>query len=145
MTSTAKPQLPPFPGGLPRTQADWQELLNVTQGWKGAIEAKKWIAPTLLNGWTQYTDVNGPWSPPGYLLDVAGTVHLRGMMAGGTINTAFFQLPGGYRPRYRQLMTALSSTGIYRIDVTTDGFVLPTGQTANTWASIDGLSFSTLI
>src|SRR6185312_6150478 len=135
MTVTAKPQLPPFPGSLPRTQADWQALLNVTQQWQGAIQAQKWHAPTLLNGWAQYTDVNSPWSPPGYLLDVAGTVHLRGMLKGGTINTAFFQLPAGYRPLYRQLMLNLSSTntGVYRVDVTTDGLVLPTAQTANTW------------
>src|SRR6185503_16833275 len=98
MTVTAKPQLPPFPGALPKTQADWQQLLNVTQQWQGAIQAQKWHAPTLLNGWAQYTDVNGPRSPPGYLLDAKGTVYLRGMMKNGTINTPFFQLPAGYRP-----------------------------------------------
>src|SRR6185437_7859316 len=146
MTVTAKPQLPPFPGALPKTQADWQLLLNVTQGWKRALEVPKWIAPALLNGWVQYTDINGPWKPPGFMIDVTGRVYLRGMMKNGTINTSFFQLPEGYRPRYRQLMCALSATntGIYRVDVTADGFVIPTAQTANNFASIDGLSFSIL-
>lgn len=140
-----KPLLANIPQALPRTQADWDRIVNSLQQWRTAMEPE-WIIPDLLNGWVQYTDGFGPWNPPGFALDVSGRVYLRGMLKNGTLNTPFFQLPVGYRPQYRQLLPNLSSTntGIYRVDVTTDGLVTPFGQVANTWSSIDGLSFSIL-
>lgn len=141
-----KPLLANIPQALPRTQAEWDRIVNALQQWRTAMEPE-WITPDLLNGWVYYgTDGTATWSPPGFVLDLSGTVHLRGLLKNGTLNASFFQLPVGYRPQYRQLLLGLSgtSTGVYRVDVTADGFVTPLGQTANNFASIDGLSFSIL-
>ena len=57
-----------------------------------------WIAPTLLNSWTNYQPAT--WDPVGYMKDSLGFVHIRGFLKGGTLSTGtlVFTLPAGYRP-----------------------------------------------
>ena len=60
---------------------------------KKAQEA--WIAPTLLNGWT---NLGGSYPTAAYMKDSMGFVHLKGMVKGGVNSTIIFVLPVGYRP-----------------------------------------------
>lgn len=56
-----------------------------------------WIAPTLLNGWVNFS---GSGSPVGFQKSDDGWVQLRGSISSGTITsgTPLFTLPVGYRP-----------------------------------------------
>lgn len=79
---------------------------------------------TFYNSWTNY---GGGWDSASYLKDVFGYVHLRGLIANGTIGDVdAFILPAGYRPAYRVLFTVDAATGshvIGRVDVTSSGQV----------------------
>ena len=54
-----------------------------------------WIAPTLINGWT---NLGGSYPTAAYMKDAMGFVHLKGMVKGGANQTIIFVLPVGYRP-----------------------------------------------
>lgn len=138
-----RPRLPPVPQALPKTQAEWDRVVNVFQQWRSAM-LPKWIAPTLQNGWVNYgNDGTYTYNPAGYYMDVSGRVWLRGMLKNGTVNSAFFTLPSGFAPSYRQLFIANSNSGAYRLDIGIDGTVVSVGAPATTWFSLDGISFST--
>lgn len=96
-----------------------------------------YIAPTFSGTWvnegTTYNDA-------GYYRERGGRVHLKGVIKSGTINTTAFTLPTGYRPSRRQIFIANTNTGIGRLDVDTNGNVIPVSG-GTTWFSLDGLSF----
>ncbi len=101
-----------------------------------------WKAPTLLNGWSNY---GSSLSIAGYWKDPFGIVHLRGVLAGGTLNQKLFTLPEGYRPAYLMIF-AVSTQDISlgslpgRCDVNTNGDVsMMIG--AQFYFSLDGISF----
>jgi hypothetical protein len=56
---------------------------------------ESWNSASLTNGWTNY---GGSWAPAGYYKDAQGIVHLRGLIKSGTVGSAEFTLPSGYRP-----------------------------------------------
>lgn len=98
-----------------------------------------WQAVTYLNAWTSY---GSTYAPAGYRKDSQGRVHLRGLVASGTIGTAIFSLPVGYRPVYRVLFVTISNSAIARCDVDTNGDVIAYNG-SNAWFALDGLSFFT--
>ena len=101
------------------------------------LEQQAWQTPTFQNAWVNY---GGVYNPAGYFKDSLGIVHLRGLVKTGTIATAVFTLPAGYRPAYRQLMVSISNGAIARLDVDTTGSVI--AQTgSNVWFSLDGATF----
>lgn len=103
----------------------------------------QWIAPTLENGWTNWPTSATNWhTPAGYWKDAAGVVHLRGMLQSGASATArIFTLPVGYRPAGQVLCLGASvAAAATRIDIQTDGAVMPSGNAAG-WTSIDGINF----
>lgn len=53
-----------------------------------------WITPTLLNGWVNVGESDATLQ---YFKDSTGTVHIKGVINGGTA-TQIFTLPEGYRP-----------------------------------------------
>lgn len=55
-----------------------------------------WIAPTLLNGWT---NAEG-FMPCQYMKDNFGFVHIRGRLKGPYSSTIAFALPSGYIPEF---------------------------------------------
>jgi hypothetical protein len=73
--------------------------------------------------------------------DAAGRVHLEGIIKSGTIGTAAFTLPDGYRPRLGTRGFAVDSNGGFgQVTVSTAGVVTPTvGNTA--YVFLDGISF----
>lgn len=95
-------------------------------------------APAFANSWVNF---GAPYSNAGYLKDALGFVHLVGMIKLGTVGSAAFVLPPGYRPGTTKTLSALSNNGtttiIGRIDVDSAGNVVPTSPAANTWLSLD--------
>jgi hypothetical protein len=101
-----------------------------------------WIAPTLLNGWTNYGQT---WTTAAYRKDAHGVVHLKGLVQGGTVS-AVLTLPAGYRPaQSRTLVTAgwqSSAPRTVGLEVTTSGSVrCDSTCTSASWISLDGVAF----
>lgn len=98
-----------------------------------------WTAPTLTTSWANF---GGGYNDVGYYKDSTGRVYLRGLIKSGTIGSAAFTLPVGYRPAARCLFATISNAGLGRLDVDTSGTVIPiTGS--NVWFSLDNISFQT--
>ncbi|ASA21945.1 hypothetical protein [Paenibacillus donghaensis] len=65
--------------------------------WNAKLTAasKTWIAPTLLNNWTNY---GGTEDTAGYTKDSDGFVHIKGTVKLGYAAAVVYTLPPGYRP-----------------------------------------------
>jgi hypothetical protein len=102
-------------------------------------EDSGWVAPTLLNGWVNYDAIYGP---TGYRRK-NGVVYLRGLVKDGTLSTAIFTLPVGFRPVSPpiRLFATLADDLVNRIDVdgTTGSVVCAPGDA--TWTSLNGVTF----
>ncbi|CAJ0899785.1 hypothetical protein R6138_04373 [Ralstonia thomasii] len=97
---------------------------------------EQWNAPTLTNTWANLAGFN----PAGYWKDPLGIVHLRGVIASGTINTAAFTLPAGYRPANTERFVAISNDAIGRLEVSSAGIVTPVIG-SNVYFALDGMTF----
>ncbi len=98
-----------------------------------------WIAPSFTNSWVNY---GAGYNDCGYRKDEMGWVHLRGLVKNGTDGASIFTLPAGYRPQARELLVGASEDHYGRIDILTDGTVVPSaGTTAPGWVCLDGLTF----
>lgn len=96
-------------------------------------------SPPFENSWVYY---GGGWQEPGFWKDPLGFVHLRGMMKSGTLTTAAFTLPPGFRPDKGEIFNAVTDTGSGRVDVLPDGTVVP--QSGGTgFVSLSGIYFRT--
>lgn len=141
-------QLPTIPQALPKTQPDWERFFNVMQGWQRGIQTHKWQAPTLQNGWVYY---GAPYELPGYYMDAAGVVHLRGLVKNGTVGntTPIFTLPASYRPAYTQIRPAISNDVFceIRVGAVADPNTAPGAVVAYSgggpWVSLSGIAFDT--
>lgn len=148
-TQGNQPALPPIPGALPKTQADWQLLANTLQQWRTALQTPKWFAPTLLNGWANY---GAPYEPAGFYIDPSGRVHIRGLVKNGTTGwtTPILTLPNGYWPPYDVIIPGVSADVFCELHVHSQNSVLGTPggvavipSASNAWVSLAGISFST--
>jgi hypothetical protein len=105
----------------------------------GAIVQPGWIAPTFANGWVNF---GAGTQVAGYTKDTNGWVHLRGTISTGTLNTAAFVLPSGYRPAATRGFTGLSNGAFGQLNVDSSGNVTPVlGSNAN--FSLDQAHFDT--
>lgn len=96
------------------------------------------IAPTMQNGWLNYSDA---WAWAGYWKDDNGIVHLQGLIKSGTVGSAAFTLPDGYRPDLRRLYKTLTDNNVLgRVDVLANGEVQPIVANPN-WISLSGIQF----
>ncbi|MFH1318547.1 MAG: hypothetical protein ABIH71_05985, partial [Candidatus Omnitrophota bacterium] len=108
----------------------------------GTIAQDSWSAPSFTNSWSNF---GGAFSPAGYFRDKNGIVHLRGFVNNGTIGSAMFTLPAGYRPSYQEVHIALTMTSglayaYGRLDIEANGAV--TSKTGgNYFVSLDGITF----
>jgi hypothetical protein len=104
----------------------------------GLVLQDAWIAPTLLNGWVNYST---EYNSAGYFRDKQGIVHLRGLVKTGTIGSIIFNLPAGYRPEHRELMVVQTNPNtVGRCDVDTSGNIIAFSGN-NAWFSLDGITF----
>jgi len=94
------------------------------------MSGEAWATPVSLNGWIPYSDPDtGEYSTVGYK-KVNGIVYLRGLMKSGTwanttdgASSAIFNLPVGYRPIKRQILSTYSDDNYARVDVLPNGNV----------------------
>ena len=85
--------------------------------------------------WTNVATFTNSWTAgapaPAYIL-IGRVVYLRGMVTGGTINTAAYTLPAGYRPSATQRIAVPANGAFGYFSITTAGVVTPVaGATTN--------------
>ena len=92
-----------------------------------------WTYATYQNGWVAY---NGfLWHGAQYR-KVGDMVQIRGMVSSGTVNTAIFTLPEGFRPALWHEYATVSNALFGWLRVTGSGdVVLVSGS--NAWVSLD--------
>lgn len=103
----------------------------------------QYTTATLQNSWVAYGD---GYAPARYYKDSMGVVHLSGLIKNGTLGTPAFILPAGYRPTFRLIFTApsTSNNAICRVDIAQNGEVRPEtgGSGGNGWVSLEGVHFA---
>lgn len=107
-----------------------------------------WIAPTLLNSWTNYSNGSDGNHVAGYSRDSDGTVRLRGTIKDGSIGSIAFILPTGFRPGNSEGTT---NQGLIRIPIVSNGgsgfvYVQWDGQViigagSSTWVDLAAVNF----
>ena len=95
---------------------------------------------TYQNSWSSYND---GYAPAAYYKDAMGVVHIEGLIRGGTAGQAAFTLPAGFRPGYRQIYACLNAanTVVNRVDVYTNGQVVPQSGVNNGWITLSDITF----
>lgn len=96
--------------------------------------------PPFTSSWANY---GAGWQVAGFWKDPLGWVHLRGMIASGTVGNPAFTLPPGHRPLVTELFGVMSNGAAGRVDVQSDGLVVPQSPSNNTWVSLSGIRFRT--
>lgn len=115
------------------SNADTNQFGDAKQSKLTNLDDDTYITPTFLNNWVNYSST---FQYAGYHKDESGTVHIKGLVKSGTVNTAVFQLPVGYRPLYTHILPADGNSVIERIDVTAAGNVMAYCA-SNAWISIE--------
>ena len=98
------------------------------------------------NSWANYGD---GYTRAAFFRDSMGMVHLSGLVKGGQLKCAIFQLPLGYRPEERTIVPVLVSPDVVgRLDIAqgglggVSGVVVPRATGGNnTYVSLAGISF----
>jgi hypothetical protein len=114
-----------------RKDVEW--LLDKTFRKVGSVGA-----PAFTNSWVNF---GSGWADAAYWKDPFGMVHLRGLIKSGTVTASAFTLPPGYRPEVNQVFGVVSNGAAGRVDVLTDGTVVPNTPSNNTYVTLSGISF----
>ncbi|MGH7744181.1 MAG: hypothetical protein ACREQ5_05090 [Candidatus Dormibacteria bacterium] len=96
--------------------------------------------PTFLNSWVDFGGANQTTS---FYKDPAGIVHLRGLVKSGTIGTAIFALPNGYRPTATEFFAVPSNSAFGLLLIDSSGNVVA-DDGSNVWFSLAGITFRTV-
>ena len=101
------------------------------------VSPSDWTAPTFTNSWVDF----GSGLQAAQYRMVGDEVELRGTIKTGTIGTAAFTLPVGFRPQ-ASIGFAVDSNGAHgRVSIASTGAVTPDiGNTAS--VRLDGIRFS---
>jgi hypothetical protein len=94
--------------------------------------------PAFANSWAHY---GAPYSNASYIKRPGGWVELIGVIKSGTVGSAAFTLPPGYRPISTKSLLTLSNGTTGRVDIGSDGTVTPIAPSNNTSVVLDGLHF----
>ena len=98
------------------------------------------------SGWIAVTSFSASWVNFGSIYQdaayrkIGNQVFLRGLVKDGTIGSAIFTLPTGYRPADTVLMSTISNNAAGRVDVASTGNVACTLGN-NSYVTLDNLSF----
>jgi len=112
------------PNGHSHPVEDWVELAN----------------GDLSNSWVYYDGGGSTYNTPAYCKDTNGFVHLKGLIKDGTMQTAAFTLPVGYRPAKNNIIATASNSAYGQFYIQSSGAVLPyIGN--NAWVSLDSITF----
>jgi len=96
--------------------------------------------PAFTNSWVNF---GGGWAGAAFWRDPLGFVHLRGLIKSGVVGSPAFTLPPGFRPKVNEPFVTISNGAVGRVDVLTDGTVVPASPSSNTWVSLSGIKFRT--
>lgn len=130
-----------FKSWLPRA-IEQNPNLRLSQLQLPQVETVRYVGgsgqPAFQGTWVNYA---AGYEEVGYWKDPWGVVHLAGTAKNGVINTPIFTLPGGYRPRAREMFVNHSGadTG-FRVDVSAAGDVIPVNG-SNGYVSLSGIMF----
>lgn len=132
-------------GFAPKAPNDTTKFLRGDAAWAVPAHASlSGIAPS----WTAVSSFSNSWVNSGspyynasYMKDPHGFVHLVGRIKDGTVGSAAFTLPEGYRPTATLQFAVLSNNDIGKISVNSDGEVIPGVPSVNTWAQLDNVIF----
>lgn len=94
--------------------------------------------PAFAAGWVNF---GSPYSNAGYLKRPDGWVELVGVVKTGTVGSAAFTLPPGFRPTSLKSLLTLSNGTTGRVDIAADGTVTPLSPSSNASVVLDGLHF----
>ena len=89
--------------------------------------------PPFENSWSNF---GSGWDTAAFYKTI-DRVYIKGLVAGGTLNTTVFTLPEGYRPSASQML--IGEENLYthvRIKIGTDGTVTTNGGASNTYLSL---------
>ena len=87
---------------------------------------------SFSNSWVNY---GGGYSNAGYKKIAGDCIKLRGLIKSGTVNSAAFTLPVGYRPPASTLFAVDSNSAYGRVYVSSAGVVIPYAPCNNTCPS----------
>jgi hypothetical protein len=93
--------------------------------------------PAFANSWVNYGSTA---TTAAFRKDSCGFVHLKGTVKSGTINTAIFTLPTGYRPILHPTF-GIDSNGAIGVLGIEDSGVVTCSTGNNTYVRLDGLTF----
>lgn len=94
--------------------------------------------PAFTNSWTNF---GAPYANASFMLIPDGFVQLHGTIKSGTVGSAAFTLPPGFRPS-APIPYAVVSNGVFgRVDVSNDGTVTPLSPSSNTSVVLDQIRF----
>lgn len=132
-----------FKSWIPRVLED-NPLLKLTTIQMPTVDKTHYIGasgePVFQNSWVNYGVSN---EAAGFYKDPFGRVFLTGLVKSGTTGTTIFTLPGGYRPKLREIFAVISGNPtdvLGRIDIDGNGNVIHvTG--GNTYHQLSGISF----
>jgi hypothetical protein len=94
--------------------------------------------PAFANSWAHY---GAPYSNASFIARPGGWVELIGVIKSGTVGSAAFTLPPGFRPISTKSLLTLSNGTTGRVDVGSDGTVTPISPSNNTSVVLDGIHF----
>lgn len=96
--------------------------------------------PAFEGTWA--ADTSGGRGTPGFWKDPFGFIHLKGALQLGTASTTAFTLPPGYRPPEYRIFAQMRTDGVLaKVDVNTNGAVVPQTAPAGNSISLDGIYF----
>ena len=99
-----------------------------------------WTAVSYTNSWV---DMGAPFIAVAYR-KVGTSVRLRGGMKNGTLNTAAFTLPVGYRPGATAIYSCLSNSLLGAVSIASTGVVMPGNPGSNASVFLDGMTLDTI-
>jgi len=112
--------------------------VTYTEPWSGTPNAFTWTTPTLSGTWANF---GGAFAGAAYGKTAEGLVVLRGLIKSGTIGTAAFTLPTGFRPAADKRFGVISNGAAGRVDISTAGVVTPsTGN--NAYVTLNDIRFA---
>jgi hypothetical protein len=103
-----------------------------------------WITvASLLGTWVTPSAAATNQGAAAYRIDTNGVVWLRGSLGAGTIGTAAFTLPSGFRPQTTLLQFAvISNNALGVVNIDSSGNVTPQVG-SNVYFSLAGVAFAT--
>lgn len=99
------------------------------------LSGESWTAPTFQNNWVNMS--NG-WATAGYRKMPDGRIEIKGLVKEGSLNTAIFTLPTGYRPNEHRMFTSIQGNGnSVRLTINSNGNVYTTDAVSNSYQTIE--------